>query len=114
MEKTIPVTPYYGWGWLYPDEDRIDAPDPFNVALTVEGPPRWEGKIVTVGHIFEGCKIVMTSRHTDWDGVVNVSITTCKDPQADVHGFGGLPFGGELKTRVLKPSLLSKLTYWLS
>ena len=86
--ESLDVTPVYGWGWVIAGEPRAEVPEPFTLRLEERGPPRWIGTVLGVHHEFAGRRALMSQRHTDWDGHVNIVIEPTDEASEASTGFG--------------------------
>jgi hypothetical protein len=83
-QPTITVTPIYGWGWSGP---RFEVPAPFTMRLEPAESNHWVGLVLDDGHEFQGRRILLSQRHTEWDGHVNVAVEPTDPEGQPSYGF---------------------------
>ena len=93
-ERTLEVRPIPGWQWS--DTDPKTAwdyvPPPFHAELMPEVRV-WNdqeertltGRIAEPSHPLDGYTVLLSQRHVDWDGHVNVSL---RSTERELKGFG--------------------------
>ena len=86
------VHPIYGWGWV---DSRMpgataETPSDFEVAAERES-TGLRGKVVSPGHPYSGAEVLMSPRHTVWDGLVNVEIVGNDPDTFTATGYGQIP-----------------------
>jgi hypothetical protein len=86
----IKVTPIYGWGWIIAGEPRFKVPEPFSIGLEGSEANRWTGVVLDQGHEFEGRRVVLSQRHVQWSGHVNVEVQPTDPSDKPSAGFGTL------------------------
>ena len=74
LENKIGVTPIYGWGWNSSNNQSIAVPEPFKASKDRLSEEIWVGYITSLGHEYEGDKILLSQRHDEWDHHVNIEI----------------------------------------
>lgn len=70
----IEVTPIYGWGWVTGSETLLQVPEPFKLQINESDGNRWTGTIVADGHEFGGRTAILSRRHVEWDGHLNIRV----------------------------------------
>ena len=93
--RLVNVLTYYGWGWA--DSKNPDVrdciPESFSASVKRDTETRF-GKTVTIlrgiidqpDHELNGFEVLLSPRHTQWDGYVNVSLKGAEG--REVAGFG--------------------------
>jgi hypothetical protein len=51
---------------------------------------RWAGKVVEPGHEFDDRRVVVSQRHVEWSGQVNIEIEAVDRAGAITYGYGTL------------------------
>ncbi|WP_339933411.1 hypothetical protein [uncultured Brevundimonas sp.] len=88
MTDTLDVTPIYGWGWVLDEATSIpEVPAPFTILAASSGERIWEGVVTTPGHPFEGHQVLLSKRHVEWDGNVNVKVREVLSGRVLASGF---------------------------
>jgi hypothetical protein len=87
---TIAVTPIYGWGWVIGGETSPQVPEPFTLRLDESGPARWAGIVLGAGHVFEGRRAVLSPRHAEWTGDVDIIVEPADAGGQPAYGYGML------------------------
>ena len=89
-QPTIEVTPIFGWGWVIEGQPRFQIPTPFSVSLENSEPTRWAGVVMDNGHEFSGRRVILSQRHAEWDGHVNIEVEPAASTGKATIGFGQL------------------------
>jgi hypothetical protein len=95
-ERMIEVRPSYGWGWANTEGAAWDhVPDPFHADVTpkteiwYDQPVRTlQGEVVEEFHPQNGYSVLLSQRHVDWDGDVNITLRS-SDGQ-ELSGYGSI------------------------
>ena len=87
---TIKVTPIYGWGWVIAGEPRFRMPEPFSLKLESSAAKSWTGVVLDRGHEFEDRRVVLSQRHVEWSGHVNIEVQPADPDDKPSAGFGTL------------------------
>jgi hypothetical protein len=86
---TFTVEPIYGWGWVIPGAERTrDVPERFSIRLDDDDLDGWTGIVLTDAHEFEGCRVKLSQRYTEWDGTVNIEVISQSTDGKDSYGYG--------------------------
>lgn len=87
----VPLIPFYGWGWIGADGQLRETPQPFEV----QGIPAaaWEGVVATDIHEFSGAQALISQRHVEADGDVNVEIRAADTGRCLAVGYAQVPCG---------------------
>ena len=96
MTRTIKVRPFYGWGWADTEESPWDSvPQPFHANVTpktetwYDKPVRTlQGTVTENAHELEGYSVLLSQRHFDWDGDVNITLKSTEG--RELRGFGSI------------------------
>ncbi len=73
MSNFLKLLPMYGYGWTGGQTTR-ETPTAFSVHITEEEAGVWKGVVTTPSHEFDGRAISMSQRHSEWDGILNVTL----------------------------------------
>jgi hypothetical protein len=96
VSRTIEVRPFYGWGWA----DTADAPwdyvpEPFHAnvmpktEIWFEKPiPTLQGTVAEDRHELDGYSVMLSPRHVEWDGDVNITLQSTEG--RELRGFGSI------------------------
>ena len=88
MTDTLDVAPIYGWGWIMDEATSIpEVPAPFTLGSVTSGEHVWEGIVTTRDHRFEGHQVLLSKRHVEWDGHVNVKVREVSSGRSLASGF---------------------------
>ena len=87
VSHLVSVQPTYGWGWT-DGQDGIETPPPFQANLS-RNEDELTGQVIGAGHPYEGARLILSRRHQDWDGCVNVEIHA--PDRATVYGYAKIP-----------------------
>lgn len=87
---TVRVRPIYGWGWTIAGKPRFQAPEPFTLELEEKGPGHWAGKVLEERHEFRSQRVVLSQRHVEWTGHVNILVDASDPASEPSFGFGRL------------------------
>ena len=94
MSRVIELRPFYGWGWADTEGEAAwdDVPKPFRADVTPKIEVWFEkavrtlqGTVAEQSHPLQGYSVLLSQRHVDWDGDVNV---TLRSPEGrELKGF---------------------------
>jgi hypothetical protein len=87
----VKVDPIYGWGWPVPGRPADYVPQPFEMQMAGAEADEWTGTVSTPGHEFEGARVALSPRHTEWDGFVNIAVHPSGDDDVVITGFASVP-----------------------
>lgn len=101
--RTVQVRPIRGCGWSNSEEQPWDyVPEPFEADVTPKTEiwyerqvPTLQGTVSHEEHEFFGYSVVLSPRHEQWDGFVNISLTSVDGRKAagmgtmDMASFNG-------------------------
>ena len=86
----IEVRPIYGWGWIVAGKPRFEVPAPFRMRLEGSQPKLWTGIVLDEGHEFGGRRAILSQRHLEWTGYVNIAVESSNPADRPTIGFGQL------------------------
>jgi hypothetical protein len=94
--RTIEVRPFYGWGWADSQEAAWDhVPEPFQANVTqkieiwYDEPVRTlQGTVAEASHELSGYSVLLSQRHVDWDGDINITLRSKEG--RELRGFGSI------------------------
>lgn len=72
LSDKIEVKPIYGWGWFDSGRELLDVPETFIAIGKFVSNSEWSGRITSPDHKYFDAKLLLSKRHTNWDGLVNV------------------------------------------
>ena len=96
LPKRVAVEPFYGWGWTDSKDVDWDAvPEAFMTEVDL-GEEVWggqavktlRGNVIEPGHELHGCSVLLSPRHSPWDGHVNVELKSIDGRQ--LNGFASI------------------------
>jgi len=64
-----------------------EVPAPFTIRAASSGERVWEGVVTTPGHPFERHQVLLSKRHVEWDGHVNVKVREVPSGRVRASGF---------------------------
>ena len=82
VTRTVQVRPIHGWGWSDTAEAAWDyVPEPFEANVTAKTEtwygrqvPTLQGAVSEGQHEFSGYSVLLSPRHEEWDGFVNITL----------------------------------------
>ena len=89
---SIDVEPAFGWGWVFNGLPRFEVPEPFSINLQSVGDHSCKGIVISVGHEFEGLEILLSQRHVEWSGHVNVEVHPSDSGLEPTTGFATIAY----------------------
>jgi hypothetical protein len=96
VKRTIEVHPIPGWGWADSTGAAWDyTPEPFRADVIsktevwCERPiPTLQGTVAEQAHELSGYSVMLSRRHVEWDGYVNVTLRS--NQGREIRGFGSV------------------------
>jgi hypothetical protein len=92
----VVVEPFYGWGWTDNNDAEWDAVPPAFTAEVELGEEVWSGQavktlrgnVIEPDHELNGFSVLLSPRHSPWDGHVNVELKSINGRQ--LNGFASI------------------------
>ncbi len=77
------VRPITGWGFMESIDGRLASAFEARIEAagvdTGGGIKGWRGSVASAAHKYSGMSLVVTPRHTDWDGIVVAKVGSADD-----------------------------------